>query len=158
MGNSYLKVNQEPTKFQTELKLLPESSGKGIYKLYYFRNGQPRTIKRFFSEDPSGLIYIGMTVGPLSHRVANLQRALVSNWRTEEGKPASSGHAQMGQKYYRIRKKINIDDLYIQIFSDENPKQAETDCLENYVYKFGELPPFNGQYGTIEPVWSLFNE
>lgn len=156
MGNTYLKVNQESKRFQLELKLLPESSSKGIYKLYYFENGRPRTIKRLFSEDSSGIIYIGMTEGPLSYRVGNLQKALVANWETENGKPASSGHTQMGKKYYRIRKKINIDDLHIQIFPHQHPKQAETDCLENYVSKFAELPPFNGQYGSIEPVWSLF--
>lgn len=97
-----------------------------------------------------------MTEGSLFDRVANLQKALVFNSKTDLGKPASSGHTQMGKKYYRIRKKINIDDLYIKIFTDINPKQAETDAIEKYVNEFAELPPLNGQYGSFEPEWSMF--
>ena len=109
MDNLYLKVNQEPNAFQSKLKSLTRSAEKGIYQLYYFENGLPRAIQRLFSEDKNGVLYIGMTEGPLFDRVSNLQKALVANWKTDAGKPASSGHTQMGKKYYRIRKKINID-------------------------------------------------
>ncbi|PHQ59930.1 MAG: hypothetical protein COC08_08010 [Maribacter sp.] len=83
-----------------------------------------------------------------------LQRALLSNWKAKNDGPASSGHTQIGEKYYRIRKKINISDLRIQIFPDDKPKQAETDALESYVLNFAELPPLNGQYGSFYPKWS----
>ncbi|PIB27875.1 hypothetical protein [Maribacter sp. 4G9] len=157
MGSIYLKVNQASDKFKKDLSSLSDSSSKGIYKMYYFENGHARSIKRLFSEDPRGILYIGMTEGPLLERVSNLQKALVDNWQTKEGKPASSGHTQMGKKYYRIRKKIDVDNLYIQIYPKENPKQAETDCIENYVKRFAELPPLNGQYGSHNPDWSIFD-
>lgn len=156
MKNIYLKANQDTKKFQRELNELPESSESGIYKLFYFRDGQPRTIPRLFSEDTHGILYIGRTEGSLKTRVSNLQKALLANWLSNEGKPASSGHPQIGKKYYRIRKKVNINDLYIQIFPAKNPKQAETDAIENYVKKFAELPPLNGQYGSFDPEWSMF--
>tara|TARA_R110002051_G_scaffold218896_1_gene282749 strand:+ start:10728 stop:11201 length:474 start_codon:yes stop_codon:yes gene_type:complete len=156
MENLYLKVNQEPKTFQLRLKSLPESDEMGIYRLYYFEDGKPKEIQRFVSKDQQGVLYIGMTDGPLLHRVGNLQKALVGNSKPALEKPASSGHTQMGKKYYRIRKKINIDDLYIKIFPDINPKQAETDAIEKYVNEFAELPPLNGQYGSFEPEWSMF--
>ena len=156
MNNFYLKVNQEPKVFKEKLEALPQSANIGIYKLYYFKDGEPKTIYRLFSKDDTGVLYIGMTEESLFDRVANLQKALVFNSKTDFGKPASSGHTQMGKKYYRIRKKINIDDLYIKIFPDINPKQAETDAIEKYVNEFAELPPLNGQYGSFEPEWSMF--
>lgn len=48
MNNFYLKVNQEPKVFQEKLETLPQSANKGIYKLYYFEDGEPKTIYRFF--------------------------------------------------------------------------------------------------------------
>ena len=157
MNNFYLKVNQEPKTFQSELKSIPQSEEKGIYTLYYFEAGKPRIIHRLFSKDETGVLYIGMTEGPLFDRVCNLQKALVANWKTDAGKPASSGHTQMGKKYYRLRNKINIDDLYIKVFPDTHPKQGETDAIEKYVKQFAELPPLNGQYGSYEPDWKMFN-
>ena len=98
-----------------------------------------------------------MTEGDLFTRVANLQKALVINSQKDIEAPKSSGHTQMGKKYFRIRNKVKLDDLFIQIFAKQNPKQAETDALEDYVNKYAELPPLNGQYGSYEPVWSMFN-
>tara|TARA_R110000744_G_scaffold355045_1_gene461497 strand:+ start:547 stop:1020 length:474 start_codon:yes stop_codon:yes gene_type:complete len=157
MTNLYLKVNQDFKTFQSELKLLLQSDEMGIYKLYYFEDDKPRMIHRLFCKDETGVLYIGMTEGTLLDRVGNLQKALIINSKAELSKPTSSGHTQMGRKYYRIRKKINIDDLYIKVFPDSHPKQAETDAIENYVNEFAELPPLNGQYGSFEPKWHLFN-
>lgn len=156
MGKDYLKVNQEYSVFLECLRQFPQHDSKGVYKLYYHENGKPKTIKRLFSEDDSGLLYIGMTEGPLIDRVGNLQKALVSNWNAKENGPASSGHTQMGKRYYRIRKKVHIDNLYIEIIPVDDPRQTETDHLENYVSLFSELPPLNGQYGSYDPDWTIF--
>ena len=158
MDNCYLKVKQEPKTFQLELKSFPGSANKGIYKLYYFENEKPRTIYRLFSRDEKGVLYIGMTEGALLKRVGDLQQALIANSKKDDLEPAYSGHTQIGKKYYRIRKKINIDDLFIKIFPHANPKQVETDAIENYVNEFAELPPLNGQYGSFEPDWSMFSK
>ena len=158
MTSNYLKVNKDSKSFLSNLKSLSQSDSSGIYKLYYFAEGKPKTIQRLFAEDTDGLLYIGMTEGPLHIRVGNLQKALYDNSKKDELGPASSGHTQMGKKYYRIRRKINIDDLYIQVFSKDNPKKAETDAIEHYVSQFAELPPLNGQYGSFEPVWDIFQQ
>lgn len=156
MQSNYLKVNQELKSFQKALASLSGSDGPGIYRLYYFENGQPRKIQRLFGEDSNGLLYVGMTQGALLKRVGDLQKALMSNSEKDKLGPASSGHIQMGKKYYRIRNKINVDDLFIEIFPDLYPKQAETNDIEDYVTKFAELPPLNGQYGSYDPDWSKF--
>lgn len=157
MKKNYLKVNQEYSVFLKSLRQFPQCDRKGVYKLFYQENGKPKTIKRLFSEDASGLLYIGMTEGPLIERVGNLQKALVSNWNAKEDGPASSGHTQMGKRYYRIRKKVHIDDLFIKIIPVDNPKQTESDYLEDYVSVFAELPPpLNGQYGSYDPDWGMF--
>lgn len=141
MDDSYLKVDQEPKAFQSKLESFSNSQEKGIYKLYYFENGQPRTIPRLFNEDKNGILYIGMTEIPLVKRVSDLQKALFANSNPDESGPVFSGHTQMGRKYYRIRRKINIKDMFIQIFPDEFPKRAESKALEIYVSEFAELPP-----------------
>jgi len=155
-NDDFLKVNQEPTQFKLLLKSLSQSSRGGIYVLHCFENEKPRTIHRLFGHDTKGILYIGMTEGSLVNRVGALQQSLVDNANTDEKEPAHSGHTQMGKKYFRIRKKIDIDSLYIQVFPHENPKQAETDALENYVKEYAELPPLNGQYGSFDPEWSIF--
>src|SRR5690606_2758619 len=104
MDNSYLRVSQEPKAFQFELQSLTYSQARGIYKLYYFQNGHPRTIPRLFNEDKNGILYIGMTEIPLVKRVSDLQKALFDNSNADESGPVSSGHTQMGRKYYRIRR------------------------------------------------------
>lgn len=157
MGVSHLKVNQEFKNFQEKLNKLPGSSKGGIYRLYLYKNGSPHTIQRLFSEDYKGVLYIGMTEGALLKRVCDLQKSLVSNSKLELECPTSSGHTQIGNKYYRIRKKINIEDLSIQIFPVENPKRAETKAIENYVQEFSELPPLNGSYGFFDPEWFIFS-
>ena len=105
MDNFYLKVNQEPKTFQLRLKSLHGSYVMGIYRLYYFEDGKPKTIQRLFSEDESGVIYIGMTEGTLFDRVSNLQKALVFNSKSDLEKPASSGHTQMGKNITAFERK-----------------------------------------------------
>lgn len=158
MDYPYLRVNQEPKSFQLELQSITDNQRKGIYKLYYFENGHPRIIPRLFNNDKNGILYIGMTEVPLVKRVSNLQKALFVNSIGDESGPVSSGHTQMGRKYYRIRNKIKIQNLFIRIFPDDFPKKAESIELEKYVSEFAELPPLNGQYGSFDPEnWAIFS-
>lgn len=158
MDSPYLRVNQEPKFFQSELQRIKDSQRIGIYKLYYFENGHPRIIPRLFNNDKNGILYIGMTEVPLVKRVSNLQKALFDNSNEDASGPVYSGHTQMGRKYYRIRNKVNIQDLFIQIFPNDFPKKAESIELENYVSEFAELPPLNGQYGSFDPEdWAIFS-
>ncbi|MAO15912.1 hypothetical protein [Flagellimonas oceanensis] len=152
-----LKVNQDINAFKSALHSIVESKKPGIYFLCYYTNGKPRAIQRLHGSDKNGVLYIGMTEGALFDRVSNLQHALLANSKLEMQKPASSGHTQMGLKYFRIRNKVPIDSLFIHILPDDSPKQAESEALENYVNAFAELPPLNGQYGSCTPNWSKYH-
>lgn len=55
-----------------------------------------------------------------------------------------------------MRKKSNMDDLYIQLSPGDKPNQANSYALENCVPYFAGLPPLNGQDGSNEPEWSMF--
>lgn len=101
----YIKVNQSIVSFQNQLNKQPNILDCGIYKLFYFSDGKPKTIPRLYSEDITGTLYIRMTNGPLKIRVSNLQKALLLNSNAEKLKPVNSGHSQMGRKYFRIRKR-----------------------------------------------------
>lgn len=154
--HSYFKINQDPKDFYEFLKNWPSSPDKGIYQLYWLENKGPKTINRLYGQDKEGILYIGMTEGKLLKRVSDLQQALKSNSDKALVSPTSSGHTQMGMKYYRIRKKVLIQDLSIKIFPHEDPKSEESIRLDNYVKAFGELPPLNGQYGSVSPDWNRF--
>lgn len=99
MEITYLKVNQDFKKFQEQLKKSTGSSKGGIYRLYLFKNGNPSIIKRLFSQDSKGVLYIGMTEGTLLKRVCDLQKALVSNSNNEQDSPVSSGHAKQVKNF-----------------------------------------------------------
>jgi hypothetical protein len=156
MENLYLQVNQEPKAFQSILEKLPQSDGGGIYKLYYFKDDKPRVVQRLFAEDTAGILYIGMTEGPLNKRVKDLQIALIKNSNHDLDEPESSGHTQMGLKFFRIRRHIDINNLFIKVFPEAYPKERESEQIDSYVRKYGELPPLNGQYGSIAPDWKSF--
>lgn len=132
------------------------SSEKGVYQLHWLENGKPKTINRLCGQDKEGILYIGMTEGKLMKRVSDLQQALKSNSIISLDSPASSGHAQMGMKYFRIRKRIPIRDLSIRVVPHDEPKKEESERLDDYVKEFGELPPLNGQYGSVSPRWDTF--
>lgn len=160
MSLHYFRVNQNPKDFKEELKAFGFHDKIGVYKLYYFKNSSPRSINRLIGKDTKGILYIGMTEVPFLTRVCNLQHALFGNSHKEAGNdgPSNSGHTQMGKKYYRIRHKVKIEDLFIGIFPNETPKNAESNALEKYVKEFGELPPLNGQYGSFDPDWKMFSK
>jgi hypothetical protein len=157
MISPYLKINQDEKDFKISLKSHSNCKNPGIYYLFYIKEGLPHHIHRLNGIDKSGILYIGMTEGDLFTRVANLQKALVVNSKKDNKAPKSTGHTQMGKKFFRIRNMLKLDHIFVQIHSKQNPKQAETDALEDYVNKYAELPPLNGQYGSYEPDWTMFS-
>jgi hypothetical protein len=56
-----------------------------------------------------------------------------------------SGH-DCGRRYKShpdIPKQFPYDNLYIELFPTDNPRELEATFLEDYFTAFGELPPFN---------------
>lgn len=129
----------------------------GVYTLHIIENnGKPKLINRLINSDKNGILYIGMTEGSLMDRVFNLKNAIEINSKIALEKPKESKHMQVGMKFYRIRKKVDLDSLYVLLHPSKKAKELESIYLEKYVSIHGELPPMNGQYGSCNPDWEWF--
>lgn len=128
----------------------------GTYKLHWCKNGKPKKICRLLDTDCEGVLYIGETGKALYDRVSSLATAIKSNTKENQPKPKERGHKALSKKFFRIRKHIDIKDLYMEVFPVKlSPKEDESKLIEEYVAEFGELPPLNGNYGSHEH-WGLF--
>ncbi len=153
MKTDYFKI-QDPELKDKIRKLYGEE--KGTYSLHWFKDDGPREIGRLLGIDTDGVLYIGKTDTPLYNRVSSLRNSVLSNSAQIQSFPIEKGHKALSMKFFRIRKRIDIKDLYVKVFPAEaNPLADESFLLEKYASKFGELPPLNGDYGSQEH-WDLF--
>jgi len=130
----------------------------GTYTLHWFERGKPKKICRLLDTDPYGILYIGKTDQALHVRAGKqLKDAITNNSDSEQKVPAVVGYNSLSQKFYRTRLRIKTEDLFLNLSNqyDESPLAQESYLIEKYVSKFGELPPFNGQYGS-HVHWELF--
>ena len=128
----------------------------GTYILRWFKNGKPRNICRLLDTDCHGVLYIGETEKTLFSRVASLATAILSNSKKDQSEPVEIGHHTFSKKFFRIRKHIDVNDLYVEVISCKiSPKKDESKLIEEYVAEYGELPPLNGNYGQ-HAHWDLF--
>ncbi len=128
----------------------------GTYILYWFKNDEPRKIGRLLDTDCEGVLYIGETDKTLYSRVTSLAVSIQSNSDEIQSEPKEMGHKTLSKKFFRIRKHIDVTDLYVEVNTCKiSPKEDESKLIEDYVADFGELPPLNGNYGQ-HPHWDLF--
>jgi len=156
LDRKLIKLNIDGGDFKNLLKEKYQNQ-KGVYTLHILeKNNTPKIIDRIFGKDNRGIIYIGMASN-LVNRVSDLQKAIMSNSDHSLTSPKIYGHAQSGKKFFRIRKRIAVDSLYVKVYISEDPKRNEAHMLENYVATYGELPPLNGNYGHYDPDdWEVF--
>ena len=145
----------------TELKARIESdfgNSSGTYILHLYENGLPKVLDRAFGKDLQGILYIGCTEKALYERVNSLATAVISNAGHSLREPNVVGHKTLSKKFYRIRTRVDVDDLIVEVRDcAESPKKDESLLLEQYVKDFGELPPLNGNYGAYVD-WSIFSD
>lgn len=128
----------------------------GTYILHWFKNGKPRKICRLLDTDCDGVLYIGETEKTLYSRVTSLATAILSNSKKNQSEPVEKGHKAFSKKFFRIRKQIDVNDLYVEVINCKiSPKEDESKLIEEYVAEYGELPPLNGNYGQ-HAHWDLF--
>lgn len=150
-----IKLNDPDFKEKIEKSFLDDP---GTYVLHWFEDNKPRKICRLLGTDHEGILYIGRTDKPLWDRVGeSLRLSILANSDPSLVRPFLKGHQALSQKFYRVRKHINVNDLFVDITNEvkETPEKDESYFLEVYASKFGELPPFNGQFGSQE-VWELY--
>lgn len=130
---------------------------KGTYILHLYKQGKPTTVCRLKAADSKGILYIGETEKTLYYRVTSLATAIRSNSSDSQSEPNPRGHKSLSKKFYRIRKHIDIENLFVEVREiAKTPKEDESDLLEKYVAEFGELPPLNGNYGKYAD-WRLYH-
>jgi hypothetical protein len=153
MKSNYFKIT-DPELMEKIRTVFGEKVG--TYKLHWIVNNEPRKINRLNGHDSDGVLYIGMTEGALYNRVTSLATAIEANSDHSQPEPEESGHKTLAKKFFRIRKLVKIEDLYVEVFRcDKKPKEDESLHIENYIAEFGELPPLNGNYGS-HAHWELF--
>ena len=128
----------------------------GTYSLHWFDRGKPRGICRSMGIDCDGILYIGKTETPLYKRISSLQDSVLTNSERTLLKPVERGHKTLSKKFFRIRKRIEIGDLFVSAqITKASPKKDESFRLDKYASVYGELPPLNGDYGEYAH-WELF--
>ncbi|MFV0247928.1 MAG: hypothetical protein ACK5H1_03065 [Tenacibaculum sp.] len=102
---------------------------KGCYFLILVKKDKPKPIQRVFGDiDTNGILYIGKGDN-LYKRVNSLQKSIISNSDYSQTKPKEKGHKALSRKFYRVRKKINIEALRIKIIENNN---LDAEKLESY--------------------------
>ncbi|WP_445722589.1 hypothetical protein [Flavobacterium sp.] len=110
---------------------------KGIYRIFWIKNGIPQHIHRIGGIDKTGLLYIGKTEVTLRARLNQFRCSAFQN---------SSNHS--GGKKYRTNKKlkelIQHDEIFAEIVVCKFSPDIENEELKDYKDFFGEVPPLNG--------------
>lgn len=132
---------------ELETSELAKMEGCGCYVLrsIEWKDG----INRLKGRDNKNILYIGKA-DVLTKRVKSLKRAIKNNCNDDRDEPKEIGHKSLSRKFFRIRKMVKADQLFIQVFPIDAsiPEVLESYLLESYVANYGELPPLNGQYGS----------
>ncbi|MBL7974323.1 MAG: hypothetical protein JNJ85_05395 [Candidatus Kapabacteria bacterium] len=113
-----------------------QSSG-GVYKVVAVENGLRIPVSRFLDTDDTGVLYIGKATSFIV-RVINLKKSL---------SPEHHGKShKFGMRYkslLNIAKQFRFEMLYIELIQSESPALLEKQLLQDYLNKFGEVPPLN---------------
>ena len=113
-----------------------EHCGDGVYQVRAtLKNRNPILIHRACGVDTEGILYIGR--GNLCSRVG-----LLMNICAEDPK---HHHHFTGNfvDYLRLDRIADREFLEIRWVETDQPKQIEADLVDDYVKKFGDLPPGN---------------
>lgn len=109
----------------------------GAYKLICRENNNVKPIGRLLGTDTAGVLYIG--------KANNYTKRIVGLKKTIDTKYASEPHI-CGRRYCRnskIRENFDYPNLYVQLYSHEEPILKEMELLNEYFEQFGEVPPLN---------------
>ncbi|MCG9698363.1 hypothetical protein [Shewanella sp. Isolate11] len=110
----------------------------GVYILRCLsESGGPIPINRLLGTDESGVLYIGKANSFLN-RVAELKKSISPDY--------NSGSHECGSRYKShraITQAFPYKFLYVNLIESEEPRKVESELLNDYENKYGELPPLN---------------
>jgi hypothetical protein len=107
--------------------------------VYILRCGddKPISISRLLANVESGTLYIGKA-NSFINRVAELKKSISPKY--------NSGSHECGARYKSHSEISNIfpfEQLYLNLVASDDPRSTESNLLQEYEEKFGELPPLN---------------
>jgi hypothetical protein len=114
---------------------IPECGG--VYLIHSFDNQIPIRLNRVLGTDEEGVLYIGKS--------ENLRERLRMLWRVLNPKLKATAHT-FGTKYNdnkKLREAFPLKSLYVSYRITTEPKTLESELLDKYFSKYGEVPPFN---------------
>jgi hypothetical protein len=106
-------------------------------------DGQPVPLRRLDSDDPNGILHVGMTgrgQTNLRNRAVTFQQAAL------RGKAAHQAGCNFF--FYNYQRRIPLDGLYVDYFvtsTHEAARTLERDLQVEYWVRFLDLPPLDGQ-------------
>ncbi|MBS9461452.1 hypothetical protein KIM67_03455 [Flagellimonas sp. 389] len=142
-----INIDSDPAKildFSTQ-------KSKGCFGLIWCKDGMPRRVTRLKGKDENGILYIGKA-DVILDRVGSFQKTIFEVFYNRRSISINKGHQTFSKKFYRIKDTFDINDLKIKIWVSpfDDPEYVKSFLLEQYVTKFLELPPLNGQYGKFD--------
>ena len=116
-------------------KRIPESGG--VYFINSYNDNNLAKLNRVLGQDEDGILYIGKS--------ENLRERLRMLWRVLNPKLKATAHT-FGTKYYnnkKLEEAFPLKSLYVSFRITTKPKILESELLDKYFSKYGEVPPFN---------------
>ena len=113
---------------------------KGIYYIIGVdKVGNVIPINRICGTDTDGVLYIGES-GCIQDRIGYFIKTILPNYKTD---------CHSGGKMYCCSEPIRImfpkENLLVKYELCEDHVERELELIQNYIQKFGELPPLNSQ-------------
>jgi hypothetical protein len=130
----YYKLDSK-TLYQDIIAIHKEAGG--VYKLVCLKQDEVVQLARVLSVDDEGVLYIGKA-NSFVDRVINLKKTLLPNYQSES-------HI-CGRRYNantRMKEIFPVESLYVCLEQSEDSATLESQLLESYFQKFGEVPPLN---------------
>lgn len=112
----------------------------GVYKIISNNNGMPRPVPRFLDDDEEGILYIGKADSFLD-RVIDLKKSIMLEYKGK--KHNCGGRYKRLCEISAIAEKFPPDTLHVLLFPHDSPKVLESEFLQEYERRFGEVPPLN---------------
>jgi hypothetical protein len=114
---------------------IPQS--RGVYLIHFYNDEIPAKLQRVLGQDNEGVLYIGKS--------ENISERLRMLWRVLNPKLKATAHT-FGIKYNankKLREAFPFNSMFISYKISNEPKKLESELLDKYFLKYGEVPPFN---------------
>jgi hypothetical protein len=114
-----------------------EDGGVYVLKCLNVQESNPVPVSRLLARDDEGVLYIGQANSFIC-RVAELKNSISPSYTSESH--------ECGFRYkqnHEISVIFPYKNLFLEFVASSEPRVTESELLQKYALKFGELPPLN---------------